>query len=96
MYNRNLKLVIGLVVLLSFGWVAQASSPVFRTVTASKDSAEKKAFEARIAMLLLSLVLDPRFWYLLTNQSEPDTSAFPYRLASMECTRPGPQAFNRN
>ena len=83
MYSMKMKLVIGLVVLLSFGWVVQASSPVFRTVTASKDSAEKKAFEARITMLLLSMVLDPRFWYLLENKLEPETSAFPYRLASM-------------
>jgi hypothetical protein len=47
-------------------------------------------------MLLLSMVLDPRFWYLLENKSEPETSAFPYRLASMERTRRGPEAFNRN
>ena len=96
MYNRRIKLVIGLVVLLSFGWVVQASSPAFREVTASRNSAEKKALETRLAMLLVALAVDPRFWYLLTNQSEPDIPAVPYRLVSMEPTHPGPEAFGPN
>ena len=48
MYNIKTKLVIGLVFLLSFGWVAQASSPAPLPVTIMKDPADRKAFQARV------------------------------------------------
>jgi len=53
MYNIKSKLVIGLLALFSFAWVAQASTTVSRAVTASKDPAERKAFQARIAVIPL-------------------------------------------
>lgn len=48
MYNIKPKIVIGLIALFSFEWVAQASTPVSRAVTASKELAERKAFQARV------------------------------------------------
>jgi hypothetical protein len=48
MYNMKTKLVIGLVFLLSFGWVAQASSPAPLPGPVMKDPAERKAFQARV------------------------------------------------
>jgi hypothetical protein len=47
-YNMRIKLVIGLVFLLSFGWVAQASTPAPLTVSVMKDPAARKAFQARV------------------------------------------------
>jgi hypothetical protein len=47
MHNMKTKLAIVLVFLLSFGWVAQASSPAPMPV---KDPPERKAFQARIAV----------------------------------------------
>lgn len=53
MYNIKTKLVIGLVFLLSFGWVAQASNPAPLPLTAMKDP-ERKAFQARAIVTPLS------------------------------------------
>jgi hypothetical protein len=47
MYNMKVKLATGLVLLLSFGWVAQASSPAHLPVSVMKES-ERKAFQARV------------------------------------------------
>ena len=47
MYNMKLKLVIGVISLLSFSWVAQASSPAPLPVTVMKE-AERKAFQTRV------------------------------------------------
>ena len=47
MYNIKLKLIIGLVVLLNFSWVAQASAPAPQPVRVMKDP-ERKAFQARM------------------------------------------------
>ena len=46
MYNMKRTLVIGLVFLISIGWVAQASTPTPLPVT--KEPAARKAFQARI------------------------------------------------
>jgi len=51
MYNVKLKLVIGLVFLLSFGWVAQASSP--HPVPLTTKEPYRKAFQARISVVPL-------------------------------------------
>jgi hypothetical protein len=48
MYNMKIKRVVGLVFLLNM--VAQASSPAPMPVTVMKDPAERKAFQARIAV----------------------------------------------
>lgn len=48
MYNTKPNLVIGLVFLLSFGWVAQASSPTPQPVAVIKEPAARKSFQARV------------------------------------------------
>lgn len=50
MYKWKSKLVIGLLVLFSFGWAAQASTIAPLPVAAIKEPAERKAYQARIAV----------------------------------------------
>ena len=47
MYNMKIRLVIGLVFLLGFGFVAQASSPASLPVAVAKEPGPRKAFQAR-------------------------------------------------
>jgi hypothetical protein len=61
MYNVKIKLVIGLVVLLSFGWVAQASSPAPPPVTVMKEPAARKAFQARVIVTPISTGFQSQF-----------------------------------
>jgi hypothetical protein len=48
MFNMKKTFVIGLVFLLSFGCVAQASTPTPLPVTVIKEPAPRKAFQARV------------------------------------------------
>ena len=47
MYKMKVKLIVGIISLFSFAWVAQAASPAPLPVTVMKD-AERKAFQARV------------------------------------------------
>jgi hypothetical protein len=48
MYNMKIKLVIGIVFLLGFGLVVQASSPDALPAAFAKEPAPRKAFQARV------------------------------------------------
>ena len=60
MYNMKSKLVIGLVVLFSFGWVAQASTTPL-TVADSKDPVVRRAYQARVAVTPLGTGFQTQF-----------------------------------
>jgi len=61
MYSMKIKFAIGLVVLFSFGWVAQASSPAPLPATVMKEPAPRKPFQARIAVSPLGTGFQSQF-----------------------------------